>query len=325
MALTREARIQRIVTGVEDGGGAVNPGFEPAGQPMGIIINGEDFRLFSWRISHGGKGRSPDEYRVQTTRPDDVPFLDPAVRTLLFGYHEELDVLAAWDARVHPNPSSSASLQVPLATLKKAAVDGIAAHPRLASGEEEVVVAFKPEAIGTYLEMASRLPDPMAGNADVERSARASNGEAVELEDLPSGRARRTEIREIEFKVRDERFRRRVISAYGGRCAFCGLDSGLVEAAHIQAVAAGGPDLIVNGLSTCPTHHAAFDRGLLVIGADSAIELNEKRFRARGASDADLERFRANLFPVLSVPAASEHRPDLDRLADHRRRWLAGL
>ncbi|MDX6624751.1 MAG: hypothetical protein QOE75_2683 [Solirubrobacterales bacterium] len=50
----------------------------------------------------------------------------------------------------------------------------------------------------------------------------------------------------IEIKVRDERFRRRAINAYGGhggRCAFCGLDSGLVEAAHIQAVSAGGPDL----------------------------------------------------------------------------------
>lgn len=325
MALTREARIQRLVTGIEDGGGAVTPGFESAEQPMGININDEDYRIFSWRISHGGKGRSPDEYRVQTTRPDDVPFLDPTVRTLLFGYHEELDVLAAWDARVHPNPSSSASLQVPLATLKKAAVDGITAHPRLASGEAEVVVAFKPEAIGTYLEMASRLPDPAAGDADVKRSARAGNGEVVKSSDLPSDRARRTEIREIEIKVRDERFRRRVISAYGGRCAFCGLDSGLVEAAHIQAVSAGGPDLITNGLSACPTHHAAFDRGLLMIGADNAIELNEKRFRARGASDWDLEQFRVTLFPVLSAPAALEHRPDLDRLADHRYRWSEGL
>lgn len=324
MALTREARIQRFVTGIEDGGGAVAPGFQPAEQPMAININGKDYRVFSWRISHGGRGRSPDEYRVQTTRPGDVPFLDPTIHTLLLGHHDELDVIAAWDSRVHPNPSSSASLQVPLATLKRAAVDGIAAHPRLVSGEAEVVVAFKPEAIATYLEMASRLPGPTAGDADVERSAKAGNGEAVELEDLPSDGARRTEIREIEIKVRDERFRQRVISAYDGRCAFCGLDSGLVEAAHIQAVAAGGPDLLVNGLSACPTHHAAFDRGLLMIGPDNAIELNEKRFRARGASDGDLEQFRANLFPSLSVPAAVEHRPDLNRLADHRQRWSEG-
>jgi putative restriction endonuclease len=301
------------------------PGFEPAERPMRIIINGEDYRVFSWRISHGGRGRSPDEYRVQTTRPGDIPFLDPTTRTLLLGYHEQLDVFAAWDARVHPNPSSSASLQVPLATLRSAAVEGIAAHPRLVSGEAEVVVAFKPEATGTYLELASRLPDPMAGDADVEWSARAGNGETAKAVDLPDDRKRRSEIREIEVKVRDERFRRRVISVYGGRCAFCGMDSGLVEAAHIESVAAGGPDLIVNGLSACPTHHAAFDRGLLMVGANNAIELNEKRFRARGASDRDLEQFRANIFPVLSVPAATEHRPDLDRLAEHRRCWSGGL
>ena len=292
---------------------------------MGIIIDGESYRIFSWGISHGGKGRRPDEYRVQTTRPGDIPLLDPAVRTLLLGYHEELDVFAAWDVRIHPNPSSSASLQVPLATLRGAAVDGIAAHPRLVSGEAEVVIAFKPEAMSTYLEMASRLPEPAAGAADVEWSARAGNGETVEIEDLPADEKRRTEIRELEIKVRDERFRRRVISAYGGRCAFCGLDSGLVEAAHIEAVASGGPDLIVNGLGACPTHHAAFDRGLLTIGTGNAIELNEKRLRMRGASDGDLEQLRANLFPVLSVPATPEHRPDPDRLANHRRRWSKGL
>jgi hypothetical protein len=62
-----------------------------------------------------------------------------------------------------------------------------------------------------------------------------------------------------------------------------------------------------------------------VIGADSAIELNEKRFRARGANDGDLEQFRVTLFPVLSAPAALEHRPDLDQLADHRHRWSESL
>ena len=45
-------------------------------------------------------------------------------------------------------------------------------------------------------------------------------------------------------------------SAYGDRCAVCG-----VEAAHVMWLQAGGPDDVRNGLVLCALHHAAFDRG----------------------------------------------------------------
>lgn len=321
MTQTRQSRIERLASGIEEAGGAVTPGYEAQVQPLQIGIAGKTYRIFSWEISHGGKGRHPEEYRVQTTRPGEAPFFDPGERTLLIGYHDGLDVFAAWDARMHPNPSTSSSLQVRLPVLEKAAAEGLASQRRPIGDEAEVVVAFRPEAALTYLEMAALLPAPGASSDDVEATAKAANGESVPVSELPEDVERRREIRVIEEKVRDQRFRRKVIAAYGGRCAFCGLSSGLGQAAHIVGVGEGGPDLVVNGLCACPNHHAAFDRGLITVGAGNAIEVSEEELRARGCEDADLKAFKAALFDQLALPVAAANHPDPLRLAAHRGRW----
>jgi hypothetical protein len=65
-------------------------------------------------------------------------------------------------------------------------------------------------------------------------------------------------------------FSKRVLEAYGGLCALCGIDSGLVEGAHVYpASAPGSPDEVWNGLALCANHHTAFDQHLLWIGPKS--------------------------------------------------------
>jgi len=321
MTHNRTERIERLVQGIEEGGGTVAPGFAPEAQPMQVRIDGESYRVFSWEITHGGKSRHPDEYRVQTTRPGQAPFLDPAERTLLIGYHDDLDVFAAWDVRMHPNPSTSSSLQVRMPVLRKAAAEGFASMQRPIGDEIEVVVAFRPEAAVAYLKMAPLLPPPGAARGEFEAAAKAAAGEAVPVSELPVDAERRREIRVIEEAVRDPRFRRQVIAAYGGRCAFCGLGAELAQAAHIEGVREGGPDLVVNGLGACPTHHLAFDRGLITVGDGNAIEVNEPRLRACGCGEEEVESFRAGLFSSLALPPAVANHPDPKLLAAHRERW----
>lgn len=113
-------------------------------------------RIFLWNATPGGPPgvRAATEFRVQTTRPGDQPLLADETRTtLLLGYHEDLDVFKAWDARVHPNPGSSSSLQVPLEALEEAASDGFASRLRAITDAEEVVVTFSPENVATYVEI----------------------------------------------------------------------------------------------------------------------------------------------------------------------------
>lgn len=68
-------------------------------------------------------------------------------------------------------------------------------------------------------------------------------------------------------RIRDPRFRERVLVAYGYSCAVCGYDLRLrhapvaLEAAHIKWHQAGGPSTEENGLALCTMHHKLFDRG----------------------------------------------------------------
>lgn len=65
-------------------------------------------------------------------------------------------------------------------------------------------------------------------------------------------------------------FRFAVFKRYGSACAFCTItEPKLLEAAHLCSVEESGSDDPRNGLVMCPTHHKAFDAGLLHIEPDS--------------------------------------------------------
>jgi putative restriction endonuclease len=322
MAQSREERVARMVQGLEEGGAArVTAGYDAAQQPMPITIGGTLYRVFSWRISPGGRGRSPEEYRVQTTRPNDLPFLVAGEKTLLLGWEDELDVFAAWDVRMHANPRSSDSLQVRLPILEAASEEGFVTWTRQVRAGTELVMAFRPEAMATYLTAAELLPGPDDPPSEMEAAGKAGNGATASGGELPEDPIRRRRVQVIEKAVRDQRFRTRVLDAYEGCCAFCGLKGAFVEAAHVKGVGEGGPDVVVNGICACPTHHAAFDRGLLTVDDRYMIEVGEGRYRAQGCGDADIKRFREGLLPRLTMPTLDVDKPDRDRLAAHRERW----
>jgi putative restriction endonuclease len=76
---------------------------------------------------------------------------------------------------------------------------------------------------------------------------------------------------------RERSFMHNVRAAYANRCAMTGLrliNGGgrpEVQAAHIQPVAAKGPDSVRNGLALSGTVHWMFDRGLISVGDDYKI------------------------------------------------------
>jgi len=119
------------------------------------------------------------------------------------------------------------------------------------------------------------------------------------LEDEPPVRRRR-----------DPEFRRKVLRAYGYRCAVCGYDLKLgpsdlgLEAAHIKWHQAGGPDTENNGLALCALHHRLFDRGAFSLADDSIMLVSQEvhgtsgleemllSFHERHAIEPQSERFR---------------------------------
>lgn len=312
-----------LVRALRMGGLAVDLESGLGERPILLSAAGLPLRVFLWNATPGGPAgvRAEDEFRVQTTRPGGVPFLQEGGRqTLLLGYHRALEIFAAWDVRRHPNPSTSSSLQIPLDALQEAADHGFASRRReLKAGEEEVVMAFAPDGTATYLDVLPSFRTAVVESFDARLGETIASGEEPEEEELPSEGERRTAAHRVVRAVRDQRFRIRVVRAYAGRCAFCGLGMGLTDAAHIWAVRDGGPDRLDNGICACPTHHRAFDRGLVIIDDDLTISVNYSLVDQLGLEGEELREFESGLFKQLAVPEGGRPAPRF--VARHRERW----
>lgn len=101
-------------------------------------------------------------------------------------------------------------------------------------------------------------------------------------------------------KIRDASFRRQVCQAYDNTCAITGLrmvnggGKAEAQAAHIWSVAAGGPDVVQNGLALSATVHWLFDRHLISLTDDygSLVSHNRVPGELRSLIDRQLQRIR---------------------------------
>jgi putative restriction endonuclease len=117
-------------------------------------------------------------------------------------------------------------------------------------------------------------------------------------------------------RLHQAEFRGRVLRAYETRCAVCSLRHGrLLDAAHIISDALeGGDPVVVNGLSLCKIHHAAFDGDLLGISPDYQVSINDELL-----TETDGPMLRYGLQEMhgrsLTLPRRKREWPDRERLA----------
>jgi putative restriction endonuclease len=158
-----------------------------------------------------------------------------------------------------------------------------------------------PSRIGAYLQGKSIRTVSEADFADIVRAGLSEtlapeNAVCLELDpyhadaetlDLvqapPDEQARRIEQILLNRKIRDASFRGQVCDAYENRCAVTGfrmVDGGgkaEVQAAHIWSVAAGGPDVVQNGLALSGTIHWLFDRHLISLTDDYRLLVSHNK------------------------------------------------
>jgi HNH endonuclease len=120
----------------------------------------------------------------------------------------------------------------------------------------------------------------------------------------------RVQLEVLEPVNLDARFAKKVVDAYGGTCAMCGLDAGLIEGAHIYPAAAPlSPDEPWNGLVLCPTHHTTFDRHLVAVRpTDHAIVYNSVLTHQVDSNPAAAALVGCT-FPSLALPAETSMCP----------------
>jgi putative restriction endonuclease len=119
--------------------------------------------------------------------------------------------------------------------------------------------------------------------------------------------------------VRDQGFRRAVVTAYAHRCALCGvrvrtLDGHtVVDAAHIVPWNVGHDDRPANGMALCRTCHWTFDEGLLRVSSKYEI-----RASAQLRVASNLPGYLTSLEGRGIVgPAEKVYWPDLNSLEWH--------
>ena len=290
-------------------------------------------KIYIWNISHGGgAARAADEYRIQVTgienANDQQEFIPDTVgKTVILGWWDEAGVFAGFDFAKHSGPlGKSPSIQINEETLRSAHASGFAPHNK---GNGELAIALRPDFIGSYIENLEELhkcgASPRAAHVLDEIADDPENVEDSEIiRDVPP--ERRYAVFSTKKALRDIGFRNRVLTAYGNKCALCGLQLKLLDAAHILPVFhADSTDETSNGVSLCTLHHRAYDRGFVTFDERYGTHVNEemvKDFR-KTSHDGGIDDFRRIIKPLIILPPDRRDRPNPDfvKATNQMRGW----
>ncbi|MGH9941737.1 MAG: HNH endonuclease [Pyrinomonadaceae bacterium] len=312
--LSKEQLLDRFVSAVEVAGWSVGVIGTPS-HPFTLYIYRDrealNVLLYIWNITHGGRNRPRDEYRVQVTGVSSIE-QPPEYKTLILGYWETQDVFAGWDVNFHAGPTSySPSLQIREQYLLAAVKNDFAVCPK---EQGELAVAFSPSFLVTYCRNLEGLhaagTQPQAVEALTHIAEQGAIDE-VDLSPLPVPRQR--VVRTIAQNYREASFRRRVLSAYAHACAVCGVQLKLVDAAHIIPVYdPQSTDKTSNGICLCALHHRAMDRALIAVAPDYRILINDAEIKRLSQKQlgSGIDLLKRNLAKVIHTPAERSQRPD---------------
>ncbi len=322
--LTKDDLLSIIARSISDCGWGVlyldNPVIHPF--RLQIYRNDESYRLriYIWNLTHGGGSARPrSEYRIQITGLP-TSYFEPEIggKTLILGWWDDVGVFAGFDYNKHSGLlGSSPSIQIREQYLRNAHVNGFSACDK---GNEEIAIAFKPSFFIEYVRDLELLHG--FGESEYDLSVLetvAENPYAVNDEEIESTNwTRQIVIQTVKKRLRDSSFQDRVLTAYNYRCAMCGVQLNLVQAAHIVPVShEDGTDDTSNGMALCALHHYAYDRGLVFVDEDYSIELNQSKVNKLRAISRDkgLEEFTKVLRALILLPPATSDRPHRDYLS----------
>ena len=125
---------------------------------------------------------------------------------------------------------------------------------------------------------------------------------------------------DFQERVRDQAFRKTIVSLYEHRCSLCGIriltpdGHTVVEAAHIKPWSEGHDDRPTNGLALCRLCHWSFDEGLMSVG-DKYEVLVSKRVQIEQNLPGHILTLRDR---HIFTPSEDQYWPNQDNFDYHR-------
>lgn len=242
---------------------------------------------YEWRFQNPGGGLAVD---------------DTSGFPILMGFDEDAGdpVLIGLDGLSRVGRKRRFSILFNKGILAEARATGFA---RYVSSTDESIYAFKPELLELFLDVVlSGVELPAKQVREAARASGFNEDESVEA-------AERTR-RAASVLIRDQLFGKKVKTAYGNRCAMCGIGVRLNVGAHVYPVSApNSPDVEQNGICLCANHHTAYDNYDIWIDPNDLSITFSPDFRRAAAASPAVQAFIAQTFPTLRVPADASLAP----------------
>ena len=284
--------------------------------PYRFSFKGEFVNIFIGNI-HSAQRVDLDEYRIQC--PGRLPetlrdLRSKGDRVFVLGFSADVHAFSAWDPDIFLNRNlvQRFSVYTRLSRMREVNETGFSTYTD-ANGQN--VIMFRPNLLGLYAENSTALHQATTRTLRrvAEVYSNTQSGQQPPARPIVVNR-QRIRVSRTQYS-RSPRFRQEVLRAYSHRCAMCGIQLDLVDAAHIIPHAhPEGSDTISNGLALCALHHRSFDTGLLYVREDYAIHLNSAKVRHLRKMDRanGLRWYTRQLRRELLLPAYDDWLPAPD-------------
>jgi len=282
--------------------------------PYLFNINRKPTYICIKNIHSSGIGRTnPDECRIQIGRTKEfLSAKNSGLHVFFFGYYLKYNVFTAWNPfqlTKRINEKSVVSVYSRFSTQKKASDDGISVYE---DEKHQKIISFKPEYLGLYLENFKIIHQSdevvlkgLIKKSDDADSTESNRGITVEVD------RKKFTITHKRFK-RDGLFKKIIYDSYSHRCAICGIQLELIEAAHIIPHSHDqGNDDPRNGVCLCSLHHKAYDSGLIYFDENYNLKLNQEKvdYLEKTKKDGGIQKFIKMQYEKLLLPESYLHRP----------------
>tara|TARA_B100001287_G_scaffold18653_1_gene13851 strand:- start:318 stop:1325 length:1008 start_codon:yes stop_codon:yes gene_type:complete len=285
--------------------------------PYRFSINKKKYYILIKNIHESGDGRSnQDECRIQVAKSKSFnPALNEHSNVIILGYFHDERVFTAWNPFMMQerfNKKDTISLYSRFSIQREAAATGIANY---VDNNNQSVISFKPQYLGLYLENYASIHLFNQENLKnlIEKSDEFNSEDSFNELDYNN---KKVTITHTRYK-RDPKFRLAVYNAYKHKCAMCGIQLELVEAAHIIPHSdSRGTDEVSNGICLCKLHHGAYDNSLIYVDEDFNINFNDEKinYLIKMEQDAGIIQLQKLTFEKLKLPNNPIYAPNTNNL-----------
>ena len=208
--------------------------FAGGDNPYRFSFKGRFVSVFIGNL-HSTKRVDPDEYRIQCPGNLPVTLGTSKLRgdlVSVLGFSQDTHTFSAWDPERFLARNSGVrrfSVYTRLSRMQEAVVRGLAMYT---DTDGQIVISFRPDLIGLYVENATILHQVPARTLQriSETYGKAQSGQPPTRPIMVN--RKRIQVTNTIYS-RSPQFRQVVLGAYAHRCAMCGIQLELVDAAHI--------------------------------------------------------------------------------------------